>query len=89
MRAIFGVLSLLVVLAVAGVLVRQQLKATHSPVPVLQVPATPGDHAQGGPDTVTLPASGTPAQQSQQVQQQFKQALDNAMQARPMPDDPP
>ena len=89
MRGIFGLIGLLAALVVAGVLVRQQLKATHAPLPALQAPAAPGDAAQGATDTITLPASGTPAQQSQQVQQQFKQALDNAMQARPMPDDKP
>jgi uncharacterized membrane protein len=36
---------------------------------------------------LVIPA-GTPAQQSQQTQQQFKQSLDAAMQqARPVPDD--
>lgn len=89
MRGIFGLIGLLVALVVTGVLVRQQLKATYAPVPALQVPATAGDADQSGANTITLPASGTPAQQSQQMQQQFKQALDNAMQARPMPDDKP
>ena len=89
MRTIFGVLSLLVALAVAGVLLRQQLKATHSSVPVLQLPVTPSDSVQGGTETVTLPASSAPAQQNQDVQEQFKQALDHAIQARPLPDDPP
>ena len=89
MRTIFGVLSLLVALAVAGVLLRQQLKATQSPAPVLQVPVLPSGDAQGGTETVTLPASSAPAQQHQNVQEQFKQALDHAIQARPLPDDPP
>jgi len=87
MRGLFGILSLLLALGVAGVLVRKQLKATRAPVPALQIPTTGGDAAQSGTDTSAMPASGTPAQQSQQIQQQYKQALDNAMQARPMPED--
>jgi hypothetical protein len=39
--------------------------------------------------TVSLPASGTAASSSGQIEQQFKQALDKAVQARPMPDDTP
>lgn len=89
MRGIFGLIGLLVALVVTGLLVRQQLKATQAPVPALQLPAVAGDAAPNGTHTITLPASGTPAQQSQQVQQQFKQALDNVMQARPLPDDKP
>ena len=89
MRGIFGLIGLLVALVVTGLLVRQQLKATQVPVPALQLPAVAGDAAPSGADTISMPASGTPAQQSQQIQQQFKQALDKAMQARPMPDDKP
>ncbi len=67
MRVLFGVVSLLLVLAIVGVLARKQL----SPVPL---PA---------------PAEGsTVRQQSQQIQQQYRQKLEGAMQqARPMPDD--
>ena len=89
MRAIFGLVSLLIVLAITGFLVRQQMKAVQAPVPALQVPAATGDAFSGDPARVTLPSSGTPAQQSQQVQQQFKQALDKSMQPRQMPDDQP
>ena len=87
MRVIFGLVSLLIVLAVTGVLVRQQMKAVQAPVPALQVPAATGDGSSGDPAGITLPSNGTPAQQSQQVQQQFKQALDKSMQTRQMPDD--
>ena len=87
MRGIFGLIGLLAALVVAGVLVRQQLKAAHAPVPALQVPITGGDAAQSGTDSSAMPTSGTPAQPSQQMQQQFKQALDNAMQPRPLPAD--
>jgi hypothetical protein len=67
MRAIFGVLSLLIVVAVIGLLAKRQLA----------VPA-----GQGG-----APA-GTPQQQSQQLQDQVKKSMEDAMrQTRPEPED--
>lgn len=64
MKSMFGLLSLLLALAVVGVLVKKQL---------------------GGVSGGTGPA---PQEQSQQIQQQFKQSLDAAMQqTRPMPED--
>ena len=79
MRAVFSIVGLLVVLAIVGVLAKKQLAATHAPmVPALQVPGQP---AQPAP-------TGNVREQSQQIQQQFKQQLDAAMQqARPMPDE--
>ena len=80
MRAIFGVLGLLVVLAMVGLLVKKQLASTQQAVPGLQVP----DAVNKASDK----ADSTVRQQSQQIQQQYKQALEGAMQqARPMPDD--
>ena len=82
MRSIFGILSLLVTLAIVGVLVKKQMAATTQPMPALVVPA-----ASAGGDAVVQP-TGTVKQQSQQIQQQYKQAIDNAMQqTRPEPDD--
>jgi len=70
MRAVFGVLSLLVVVAIVGILAKKQLTGAATP-------AAP--NAAG----VVVPA-GTPQQQVQQ----YKQAVEGAMQqARPMPDD--
>ena len=78
MRAIFSVLSLLIVLAIIGVLAKKQL----SPAPV---------RAAAGDTSVAVPTTSpgaTPQQQSQQIQQQVRQSIDNAMQqARPMPED--
>jgi hypothetical protein len=77
MRAIFSILSLLIVIAIVGVLAKKQL----SPVPVKPVSA----------EGIVLPSSepgATPQQQSQQAQQQIKQAVENTLQqARPMPED--
>ena len=78
MRAIFGVLSLLMVVAVIGVLAKKQI----SPAPVKLAPADAGL-------AVPAPADGaTPQQQSQQIQNQVRQSIENTMQqARPMPED--
>ena len=79
MRAILGVLSLLLVLAVVGLLVKKQLASTQQALPV-SVPA--------GAESTLVPPIGSPQVPSQQIQQQYKQALDAAMQqARPVPDD--
>jgi hypothetical protein len=74
MRIVFGVLSLLVVVAVIGILVKKQMGAV-APV------ATPA--AVGMPGGMAAP-TGTPQQQVQQFRQAAEQAL---QQARPMPDD--
>jgi hypothetical protein len=78
MRAVFGVLSLLIVVAIIGVLAKKQL----SPAPVKVAPADAG---------LALPApaaDATPQQQSQQIQNQMRQSIENTMQqARPMPED--
>lgn len=78
MRAIFGVLSLLIVVAIIGVLAKKQL----SPAPVKLAPAD-------GSLAVPAPATGTtPQQQSQQIQNQVRQSIENTIQqARPMPED--
>lgn len=69
MRAALGLISLLVVLALVALLTRKTL-----PTPsVAPVPASAGMHAP-----VATPA------QAQQVQEQYRKALDQAMQqARP------
>ena len=61
MRSIFMVLSLLLTLAIVGVLVKKQLASGHTP-------------------NSTPVGLALPAQSPQEVQQQFKQALDEAMQ---------
>jgi hypothetical protein len=48
MRGIFGLVGLLIAMAVAGVLVRQQLKATDASMPKLQAPAAVGEATQSG-----------------------------------------
>ena len=79
MRFFFGLIGLVVVLAIVGTLVKQQLasqKALAPALPALQVPGTPAP-------------TGNVREQSQQIQQQYKQALDAALQQpRPEPKTP-
>ncbi|QDL37612.1 hypothetical protein [Rhodoferax sediminis] len=82
MRGFFGLAGLLIALVIVGVLVKKQLAATQQAIPALQLPAVQG---AAGPDAA--PAA-TARQQSRQIEQQYKQAIEGAMQkARPVPDD--
>lgn len=79
MRGLFGLVGLLAALAVVGLVVRQQMSASRLTGTRVQV--------QVDAPAVAASATGNVVEQSQQVQQQLKQAVDAAMQARPMPDD--
>lgn len=80
MRAVLGIVSLLVVLALVGLLTRKSLDATRSTLPDVQAPAT-----SGAATPAALPA-GTVREKSQSIEQQYKQALENALhQQRPEP----
>lgn len=84
MRAIFGVLSLLLVLAIVGLLVKKQLASNQQALPGLTLPSS----TSSGPQATSTKAVGTVQEQSQNLQQQYKQAIDAAMQqSRPEPDD--
>jgi len=65
MRIIFGVLSLLIVVAIVGSLAKRQLQAVQVPV-------------DGAASQVTL--TGTPAQQSQQLQKKVADDIGKALQ---------
>lgn len=85
MRSVFGVSSLLFVVAVIGFLAKKQL----SPVNEIKLPE-PSAVGVGGPTSPASPveAAGNVQQQSQQIQQQFKAAAEAAVQqARPVADD--
>ena len=72
MRALFGALSLLIVVAIVGMLVRKQLAPTAAPA------------SSGAPAEIMATPAGTPRQQVQQ----YQQAVQGVMrQARPMPED--
>ena len=77
MRAALGVISILVVLAVVGLLARKQLGVTpalpiHPQNPTLVDPSSP---------------AATLQVRSQQIQQQIKQSVEAGIQPRAMPDD--
>ena len=79
MRAILGVLSALLVLAVVALLVKKQLSPSQH--------ALPAPVSVGTESAPTSPV-GSPQVPPQHIQQQYKQALDAAMQqTRPVPDD--
>jgi len=64
MRAIFGVVSLLVVLAIVGLMAKKQLQAVN---------------AVSAPAAATGSAAGTPQERSQQVQQRVQQDVQRAL----------
>jgi Na+-transporting methylmalonyl-CoA/oxaloacetate decarboxylase gamma subunit len=74
MRMVFSMLSLLIAVAVIGILVKKQLGGVSAAAAPAASASPPG-----------MPAmTGTPQQQVQQ----FRQAAESAVQqARPMPDD--
>ena len=85
MRAIFGVLSLVLVLGIVGWLSKTQLASTRQAMPQL---AAPGAISSGVPASAPAATVREQSQQMQQMQQQIKQSVEAAMQqARPMPDD--
>jgi hypothetical protein len=82
MRAAFGLVGLLVALAIVAVLAKKQLNS----VSAIQVPQPAG--AATGTAIPPVDPNATVKEQSQQIQQQYKQAVEGALQqARPMPDD--
>ena len=80
MRMIFGVLGLLVALAIVGVLAKKQLSATKVAVPPgISVPGAGASDAGGQPQSAR--------EQSQHFQQQVKQQMDAIMQQPRVPRD--
>ena len=78
MRAIFSILSLVIVVAVVGLLAKKQLSSVTGAA--ITLPADSG---------VVLPVitpGATPQQQSQQIQDQVKKSLEEAVQQRVVPD---
>ena len=78
MKGVFSLIALLLSLAVVGFLVKKQIASTQQIVPSLQAPATAG--APG--------AASAPGQSPTPIQQQFKQAVQDAVQQpRTVPDE--
>jgi hypothetical protein len=77
MRILLGLGGLLVVLAIVAVLSKKQLSTVND----IKVPTPAGA-------SVSVNPNATVKEQSQQIQQQYKQAIDAAVQQpRAMPDD--
>lgn len=74
MKGLFGIVGLLLALALVAMLVKRQMAALHPPPAVAAPAAKPGD-------VPALP-TGSPQNQVDQV----KQTVDQLMKARPMPD---
>lgn len=80
MRVIFSILSLLVVVALVGMLATKQLHAVSDIHPAVPANA-PGSLSTTAPEA-------TVQQQSLQVQQQVKRSVEESLQqTRPVPDD--
>lgn len=76
MRAIFGILSLLIVLAVVGMLAKKPLGVFSAA-------------KEGTMTLLPISTSVTPQAKSQQIQQQIKLSVESSLQqVRPMPDEP-
>ncbi|MEO7106509.1 MAG: hypothetical protein ABIZ09_09060 [Rhodoferax sp.] len=74
MRGLFGIVGLLLTLAIIGVLAKKQMTSVTTVSP-------PAGFA-------SAPAGATVQQQSQLIQQQVKQSVENSLQQKhPMPDD--
>ena len=79
MRAVFGILGLLIVAAVVGLLATKQLAATRQVTPDLSP-----EPAMAGAASPATPVK----EQSQQLQQQYKQAVEAAVQpSRAVPEE--
>lgn len=73
MRIVFGLLSLVVVLAIVGVVAKKQIQSVRLPTAV-----------EGASGSASVPVlSGTAAQQSQQLQKKIQDDLSKIMQQAP------
>ena len=78
MKGVFSLIGLLLSLALVGFLVKKQIASTQQIVPSLQAPATEGAQS----------AASAPGPSPRQIQQQFKQAVQDAVQQpRTVPDE--
>lgn len=77
MKPLFGLVGMLLVLAIVGLLVKTQLRPATATVAPAAAAGIPVQTTEGA----------TPAQASQQIQQQVRDKVNAAMQAAPKPDD--
>lgn len=84
MRMVFGILGLVITLAIVGMLTKKQLSAVNA----IQVPTVSGSSGSAADGNTAGPNAATVQQQAVQIQQQYKAAAEAALQqTRPMPDD--
>ena len=84
MRMVFGILGLVITLAIVGMLTKKQLSAVNA----IQVPTVAGSSGNAADGNTATSNAATVQQQAVQIQQQYKAAAEAAMQqTRPMPDD--
>jgi hypothetical protein len=74
MRMVFGLIGLVIVMAIVAMLAKKQTGAISE----IKVPAA----QQGAPAPVAVDPNANVRQQSQQIQQQVKQAVEAGMQPR-------
>jgi hypothetical protein len=81
MRAIFSILSLLLVVAIVGFLAKKQMASVGN----IQVPSVTAPAASGDAVAPKIDPAGNAQQQSQQIQNQVKSAVEAAVnQSRPV-----
>ena len=80
MRAVLGLVSLLVVLVIVALQVKQGLKLQPAKAPTPAVETVPGEPPVKAP---VIDPSGDVRAQSQQIQNEVRRQLDAAMQQRP------
>ncbi|MDZ7867267.1 hypothetical protein [Acidovorax sp.] len=78
MRGLFGLVGLVVVLAIVGIVAKKQLSATRAPAAALQQAPIAGT----GASAPVINPTGNVREQSQQVQQQVQQQLDEIAKQR-------
>ena len=78
MRGLFGLVGLVVALAIVGIIAKKQLSTTRAPAAALQQAPIAGT----GASAPVINPTGNVREQSQQVQQQVQQQLDDIMKQR-------
>lgn len=78
MRGLFGLVGLVVVLAIVGIVAKKQLSATRAPAAALQQAPIAGS----GASAPVINPTGNVREQSQQAQQQVQQQLDEIAKQR-------
>ena len=79
MRALFGALSLLVVLAIVGILAVKQLRTVGSSLGAAGLPTATSGPVAGAAGTTVAPTASNVREQSQQLQQRVRNDVTKAL----------